>query len=103
MKKIIDGKIYNTDTAREIGTFDNGYSFSDFKHCEETLYKTQKGVYFLYGCGGPLTRYRESVCDGWTGGTDILVLSTDEAYLWAESHLSTDTVMNEFPTYIEEG
>ena len=49
MKKIIDGKIYNTETAEKIGFYCNGES--GFGRFHETLYKTQKGRYFTHGEG----------------------------------------------------
>lgn len=39
MKKIIDGKMYNTETATEIHHFNNGLPYSDFNYLEESLYK----------------------------------------------------------------
>ncbi|MCP3868865.1 MAG: hypothetical protein GY703_12370 [Gammaproteobacteria bacterium] len=39
MKKIIDGKLYDTETAAAI---------TCNKHKDETLYKTQKGAWFTY-------------------------------------------------------
>ena len=38
MKKIINGRKYDTETAKEIGYWSNGYPCSDFNHCNETLY-----------------------------------------------------------------
>ena len=55
MKKIINGRKYDTETAKEIGYWSNGYPCSDFNHCEETLYLKKTGEYFLYGEGGALT------------------------------------------------
>ena len=43
MKKIIDGKVYNTETADSIGSYWNGYDPRDFHYEELTLYKTKKG------------------------------------------------------------
>ena len=49
MKKIIDGKTYNTETAEEIGSYDNGLGARDFRHCKESLYKTKRGPGSLQG------------------------------------------------------
>ena len=57
MKKVIDGALYNTDTARCIGAWDNGYFRNDFNFCKEMLYKTKSGKSFLYGEGGPMSKY----------------------------------------------
>ena len=42
MKKIINGKQYNTDTAKYLGDWDNGYPSNDFCYCVERLYLTKK-------------------------------------------------------------
>lgn len=34
MKLIIKGKLYNTDTAREVGCYANAGNWRDFKHYE---------------------------------------------------------------------
>lgn len=39
MKKIINGKMYNTETATEIEHYNNGMPYSDFTYFEESLYK----------------------------------------------------------------
>lgn len=52
MKKIINGKMYNTETATELGDFWNGLSTSDFRNLSETLYRKKNGEFFLYGQGG---------------------------------------------------
>lgn len=45
MKKVINGLLYNTDTAKEVGFIDNG---SVFNHRLEKLYKKRTGEYFIY-------------------------------------------------------
>ena len=51
-KKIINGKMYNTDTTQVIGTQDNGYTRGDFYFEEQTLHKKKTGEYFVYAHGG---------------------------------------------------
>ena len=53
MKKVINGKIYNTETATLIHQWDNGRR-GDFSSCEEDLYRTKKGAFFIHGEGGNL-------------------------------------------------
>lgn len=43
MKSIINGKMYNTETATEVATYRNGRSYSDFLYVEETLYRKKQG------------------------------------------------------------
>ncbi len=50
MKSIIEGKIYNTETADQICQGDNGLSTTDCYYQSEELYRTQKGAYFVCNC-----------------------------------------------------
>lgn len=91
MKKIIDGKLYNTDTATRLADWDNGEA-GNFDYCEETLYRTKKGAYFLYGCGGARSSYsRDCGYGNSSGGEDISVLTEEEAKEWTMEHASADT------------
>ena len=91
MKKIINGRKYDTDTAKCVGSWDNGYGCNDFKYVKEDLYRKKNGEFFLYGEGGPTTKYREPEGQhGWTGGSRITPLSVDRAHDWAEKHLDAD-------------
>lgn len=58
MKKTINKKIYNTDTATEIKRNTVSY-FGDPAGYEEVLYKTTKGAFFVYGVGGAESKYPE--------------------------------------------
>ena len=91
MKKIINGKVYNTETAQEVGSWSNNLSYRDFNHCEEALYRKKTGEYFLYGVGGPRSPYAERVGDNsWSGGSAIRPLTFEEAREWAEEKLSAE-------------
>lgn len=97
MKKIINGKLYDTDTAKEIAVWSNGRSYSDFHHCVETLYKKRTGEYFLHGAGGPMSKYAESCGDNsWSGGSRITPLSYKAAKEWAEKNMDADDYIAEF-------
>ena len=102
MKKVIDGKMYNTETAREIASFDNGLGYNDFRHCSETLYLTKKGAWFLQGEGGPMSKYSRSVGDMTGGGEEFEILTPNEALSWLENHEITDTIEEYFADKIEE-
>ena len=91
MKKIINGKMYNTDTAKELAGWSSPGGWGDFSHYEETLYQKRTGEFFLFGEGGPMTRYAESAGQNqWRGGSKIIPLAWEDAREWAENKLDAD-------------
>lgn len=91
MKRIIKGKLYDTDTAKELGWYENIADVRNFNHFSETLYRKKTGEFFLHGDGGPATKYSQRVDqNSWSGGEDIIPLSAENARIWAEEHLSAD-------------
>ena len=98
MRKIIAGKLYDTETAHEVGNWSQG-AYGDLDSISETIYHKRTGEYFLHGRGGARTRYahRDSLGD-WTGGESITPLSPAKAREWAEGHLDTDAYESEFGT-----
>lgn len=104
MKKVIDGALYNTETAREVGHAEpEGYDQNDFSYCRETLYRTKSGKYFLHGEGGCNSRYGE-----WRGNTGgygekIRPYTPQEACEWAEENLDADEYAAEFGEPEEAG
>lgn len=90
MKKIISGKVYDTDKAHLLGEWWNGLSIRDFHCVKEKLYQKRTGEFFLYGWGGPETKYVRRDGDGWCGGEAIIPLTVEDARRWAEKKLDTD-------------
>lgn len=92
MKKIINGKKYDTDMAKEVGYDNNGLLCSDFYYIEETLYKKKTGEFFLCGRGGAMTKYAERQSNGSSclGKAIIVPLTEDKAKKWAEDHLTVE-------------
>ena len=102
MKTVIDKKIYNTETATLIAEWDNGRGNRDFRACEEALYRTEKGQYFICGTGGPLTDYVVSYGSSSSGSTVMWLVSPEEAYDWCEKrNISADIIAGNFE--IKEG
>lgn len=56
MKKTINKKVYNTDTAELIDVKIFG-EWGDTDGYEERLYQTKRGEYFVYGIGGKDSPY----------------------------------------------
>lgn len=90
MKKIINGRKYDTDTAKEIDSYSNDRPRTDFRYFCETLYQKHTKEFFLYGHGGPLSKYAEHCGQGWTGGESILPLSLDEVKEWVETNSTVE-------------
>jgi len=96
MKKIIDGALYNTETATLLGSDSYGYG-NDFRAWTEDLYRTKSGKYFLHGEGGPMTQYAVSTGNNsWSGGSKIIPMNRSYAVEWAENHLSADEYIKLF-------
>ena len=102
MKKIIKGKLYDTDTASRVAEWETPTSTSDFKFCRETLYRKRTGEYFLHGEGGALSRYAKHDYDGMTCGEGILPLAYDTARGWAEQYMDVDAYQDEFGPAAED-
>ena len=102
MEKVINGKIYNTETATRIGQWDNGSPISDFDYCDEELYITAKGAYFLACEGGALSIYARATQNGQTRGEAMNLLSERDALNWCETHeIDVETIRKHFQE--EEG
>ena len=97
MKKIINGKLYDTTTAREVASCYHGEGPMDFRHYSEKLYRKRTGEYFLAGEGGPMTHYAVSTGqNSWSGGEKIIPLTYSEATEWAEREMDADDYQAEF-------
>lgn len=79
MIKVIDGKRYNTATAKKVHSVSHGF-LGDFEYREKTLYRTPKGSWFLYHRGGAQTDMVTYVGGGYSGGEDIEPITEDEAF-----------------------
>lgn len=102
MKKILNNRVYDTDTATAIGDSDNGASPTSFDYCIETLYRKRTGEYFLHGKGGPRSKYATQRYGSLCSGGRIMPLAYDEARQWAVDHLSADDYEAEFGEVVED-
>lgn len=75
-KKIINGRMYNTDTTEVLGSWDNGYPRGDFSFEEQTLHKKKTGEYFVYAYGGAQSNFGDCY-----GGHDCSVKNLSRC-LW---------------------
>jgi hypothetical protein len=79
MRKIIQGRVYDTEKATLIGTH-QAPKRGSASWWEADLYVTPKSRYFfLAGRGGPMSR--------WRGKAGVVELTKEEACTWIEEHL----------------
>ena len=101
-KRVIDGKVYNTETAECIAEYERGER-SNFHFVYEALYRTPKGRYFLEYSGGPLSVYAENHGPHLVSGSSgIRVVEPDEALQWCERYQVDVEIIGKYFT-LEEG
>lgn len=101
MKKIINGRKYDTTTAELIGSTDNGCFPHDFNYLYHALYRKRTGEYFLHSEGGANTCYAVQDGTGWSSGEIIEPLSYDDAVSWAEKNMDPDEYEAKFGEVLE--
>lgn len=100
MKKIISGKMYNTETAKLIFEKSNRdyVTYGDYNYKEETIYLKKTGEFFLHGVGGAGTCYSELIGGCLSAGESIEPLTVDEAKAWIEDNAPIDVYIQAFGT-----
>jgi hypothetical protein len=101
MKKLIDGKLYDTESAERVALWRNVLDRTNFRYCREELYLSSGGRWFIYGTGGPKSKYSERTAGGRSGGEDIRAVSEDEAFQWCQKKDQVGAAQNHFPDRIE--
>lgn len=97
MKKIINGRMYNTDTAKRLCWASSDCGCRDFSYWKEELYQKRTGEFFLYGEGGPASPYsRRCGQSEWSDGWSIKPMTEQQARKWAERNLSADEYIEIF-------
>lgn len=92
MKRIINGRLYDTETAKELDYHENMANRSDYRYLCETLYRKRNKEFFMHLEGGPLSEAAEIDDDGMmSSGEKIMPLSTEQARRWCEENLDVDT------------
>ncbi len=100
MKRIINKKCYNTETAEFIQEYWNGVSKGDFEYVYEKLYRTQKESWFLHASGGAMSDYCCSYGKCTCGNTVIIPFSEDETYDWLEKNNKVNEIEKYFSNKI---
>jgi hypothetical protein len=102
MKKVINAKVYNTETATKVHEWSNNLSYQDFNAIEETLYLTKKGRYFIEYFGGAATRYATTSGNMSSGSEGIKAITEKEAFDWLQEKEATEAIEKYFGEEIEE-
>jgi hypothetical protein len=102
MKKIIDGILYNTETAKLIADKWNGLGNGDFNFLNEEIYQTKKERFFLFGRGGANTKYGEDYGNVRRSGREIIPLSENEVFEILQDWNEVEVIESLFPDRIEE-
>ena len=96
MRRIINGKMYNTESALKVASFFEGDSVSDLEHFGGELYRKKTGEWFLYIYGGPMSRYVEPYCSEINGISKIIPYTEKEAKKWLEANDFVDEYIKYF-------
>lgn len=102
MRKIINGKAYDTDTATIVGEWDNEVGVTDFTYYHEALYRKRTGEYFIHGEGNAQSKYAVHRYGMWGSGEAITPLSYEGARQWAEDKLIAHYYEAEFGEVVED-
>ena len=103
MKKVLNGKLYDTDKAQRMAKWQNSRDHTSFAYMEETLYRKRTGEYFLHGAGEARTKYAKRYEDNlWGHGEEIIPITVKAAQEWAEEHLDGDEYEQIFGTIDDE-
>ena len=80
MKRVLNGKIYDTDKSVELCEIWRGEGSRDFRHMDCKLYVTPRShSFFLAGYGGPMTVFAKTVSDNTTTGSEGIIPITEDA------------------------
>jgi hypothetical protein len=85
MKKVIHGKLYDTNNAKMIVRHESSPPEEGSSALMETLYRTRQGNWFLHGRGGTGARWSRYTDNSYVFGEDIETLSEDAVREWCES------------------
>ena len=91
MKKIIGGKLYDTETAIRIGECNNGEMPTSFHYQSETLYRKKNGEFFLLIDG-----IRKKNYGNYTTTYKIEKIDMEQAKEWCKLNLSGEEYMDVF-------
>jgi hypothetical protein len=102
VKAIIDGRIYNTDTADFVCEWSYGWE-GDLRWHETALYRTKKGTFFIAGRGGPRSEWAHHEGSSSSSGSGLRVVSPEEAQCRMEDAQCREDLFAAHGFTLEEG
>lgn len=102
MKKYIQGRKFDTSTAKQVWTKNNGFGVNALNYTEETLYLKKSGVYFLYQKSGPLGDFAIKKGQENVGRELITPLTYKEALKWASNKIPSEIFSKYFDKPTED-
>lgn len=92
MKQVVNGKLYDTETAELIHTAHGTWAGQTY-----SLYRTDNGRFFIYFCAG----------DSWQihvigKRKEIWPKTEEEAMEWLEENAPVEVLLSRFPDKVEE-
>ncbi|MCF7805822.1 MAG: hypothetical protein K9N46_15200 [Candidatus Marinimicrobia bacterium] len=100
MRKIIQGKLYDTETAEILNTWTNRKPEADSDFRRKTLYRTHKGNLFLHLETGSSSNLEFDEKD--TVEDDIEPIDELTAVEFLEVHDGTEVIIQQFPDFFDE-
>jgi hypothetical protein len=104
MKKIIDGRVYNTSTADficDVSGRGGSVSRDDFYYERTGLFRTKKGTWFISGEGEGASRWRRFQFGGFSRGEGLETVTDEQAKQLIEEYSDAGVFEKYFET--EEG
>ena len=96
MKKVVQGVLCDTDTAKMLGDYEHDQKSSHHWYTER-LYRTKSGKYFIHGEGHAASPYAKKVAQSeWAPGEAIKLMPPEAARQWAEDHLDAAEYISAF-------
>ena len=86
IRRVIDGKVYDTATAEEVMRFPRKVHGGDDKWEDTRMYRSPKGKWFIAGEGKALSRWGDREGEYYLPGEGIELLSDQEAQALMEKH-----------------
>ena len=88
---------YDPEVSDKLADWRPGEAPGGFLHEVETLYRTDKGNYFILLEGGLYSRFHPFPgSEIWYGGSNIQPVSRDEAYGWCEETGNYEALEEQF-------